>query len=266
LAERANSGSIMNFGAAADRDGRDERLPIMEASLRRDMRSLHPKSPLTRSGEGASISRQCSHEIVCAQGDASDTVFYIHHGQVRLTVVSEGGKEAMIGLLGRGDFFGEPCLIGHSRHTVTVTTMTECLMSLVEKATMIRLIREDPKISEMFTSYLLRRSARIQDDLVDQLFNSCEKRLARNLLLLADLGRGVAAEGNIPAISQAMLAEMVGTTRSRISHFMNKFRRLGFIDYDGEIKVHSSLWDVVLADCGVASQAAFGNGANVRHQ
>ena len=240
----------MNFDAATDRD-RDERLTIMEASIRRDICSHRPKSPLTRSGEGSSIARHCSGEIVCAQGDASDTVFYIHRGQVRLTVVSESGKEATIGFLGAGDFFGEPCLMGHSRHTATVTTMTECLTSRAERATMTRLLQEEPKISELFTSFLLRRNARLLDDLVDQLFNSSEKRLARNLLLLANLGRDGAAEGYIPPISQAMLAELVGTTRSRVSHFMNKFRRLGLIDYDSEIKVYSSLWDVVLPDGGV---------------
>jgi len=241
----------MNFDAATNRS-RDEGLPTMEASIRRDMCSHRPKSPLTRSGEGSSISRQCCNEIVCAQGDASDAVFYIHHGQVRLTVVSESGKEAVIGILGAADFFGELCLTGHSRHTATVTTITECLTSRVEKATMARLLQEEPKISELFTSFLLRRNGRLLDDLVDQLFNSSEKRLARNLLLLANLGRNGAAEGHIPPISQAMLAELVGTTRSRVSHFMNKFRRLGFIDYDGEIKVYRSLWDIILPEAGVA--------------
>jgi CRP-like cAMP-binding protein len=255
----------MNFDAASDHN-RDERVPIVETAVRRDTRLLHPKSPLTLSGEGTSISRHCSHEIVCAQGDASDAVFYIHHGRVRLTIVSESGKEALIGFLGAGDFFGEPCLMGHARHTATITTMTECLVSRVEKAVMTRLLQEEPKTSEMFTSFLLRRNARIQDDLVDQLFNSSEKRLARSLLLLANVGKDDAAEARIPAISQAMLAEMVGTTRSRVSHFMNKFRRLGFIDYDGEIEVYSSLWSVVLPDGGVVSRTDSGQCANVSRQ
>lgn len=256
----------MNIDATSDRDQRDERLPCMEGRVRSDMRSLHCRSPLTQSGEGTSISRQYANEIVCAQGDASDAVFYIHHGQIRLTIVSESGKEAMLGFLGAGDFFGESCLMGHSRHTATITTMSECLISRVEKATMVRLLREEPKISELFTSFLLRRNARIQDDLVDQLFNSSEKRLARTLLLLANLERYGAAEAVIPPISQTTLAEMIGTTRSRVSHFMNRFRRLGLIDYDGKIKVYSTLWDIVHPDGGVATWAASGRCANISRQ
>ena len=188
------------------------------------------------------------NEIVFAQGDAADSVFFIQKGKVKVTVVSEQGKEAVVAILGPGQFCGEGCLAGQPRRMATATAMTDCEIMRLEKATVIRALHDEPAFSEMFVSHLLARTIRVEEDLVDQLFNSSEKRLARALLLLANFGKEGRPEPIIAKISQETLAEMIGTTRSRVSYFMNKFRKLGFIDYNGTLEVHSPLLNVVLHD------------------
>jgi CRP-like cAMP-binding protein len=197
---------------------------------------------------GRSVAKYRKARKVYSQGDQADTVFYIQDGKVKVCVVSEQGKEAVVALHGPGDFFGEGCLNGHSVRTTTVVTMTECVIMRFEKAAIMRVLHEEPKFSEMFMSYLLSRNSRIEEDLVDQLFNSSEKRLARVLLLMANFGKEGRPEPVIGKISQETLAEMVGTTRSRVSMFMNKFRKLGFVKYNGNLEVHNSLLNVVLHD------------------
>lgn len=207
-----------------------------------------PKSFLAMVGEGRSIGEYRKDEIVFSQGDPADAVFYVQSGKVKLTVVSEQGKEAVVALLGTNDFFGEGCLAGQARRIATVATMTDSVIARVEKAAIVRVIRQEPAFSGMFIAHLLARAVRVEADLVDQLFNSSEKRLARLLLLLANFGKDEKPEPILAKISQETLAEMIGTTRSRVSTFMNKFRKLGFIDYNGDIEVHSSLLNVVLHD------------------
>ena len=175
-------------------------------------------------------------------------MFYMQEGKVKVTVVSEHGKEAVVAIHGTGDFFGEGCLTGQPRRLATATAMTESVIMRLDKATIVRVLHDEPAFSAKFMSYLLARNARVEEDLVDQLFNSSEKRLARLLLLMANFGKEGRPEPVIAKISQETLAEMVGTTRSRINVFMNKFRQLGFIEYNGHLKVHSSLLNVVLRD------------------
>jgi CRP-like cAMP-binding protein len=185
---------------------------------------------------------------VFRQGDPADAVFFIQRGKVKLTVLSAQGKQAVIALLGPGDFFGEGCLAGQPLRMATAVALTDATIIGLAKARMIRVLHRRSPFSEVFTAYLLSRNIRMEEDLVDQLFNSSEKRLARILLLLANFGKAGRPEPVVPRISQETLAEMVGTTRSRISFFMNKFRKLGFVDYDGGLEVHSSLLHVVLHD------------------
>ncbi len=185
---------------------------------------------------------------VFSQGDRADSVFYIEKGKVKLTVLSTRGKEAVVGILGSGDFFGEGSLAGQPLRMATATTITECSLLRLQKDTMIRMLYNEPALSGLFMSYLLARNVRIEEDLVDQLFNSSEKRLARILLLLTRFGKDGQHEPVVPRISQETLAEMVGTTRSRVSFFMNKFRKMGFIHYNGGLQVHSSLLNLVLHD------------------
>src|SRR6059036_4205239 len=185
---------------------------------------------------------------IFSQGSPADAVFYIEKGKVKLTVISTRGKEAVVAILGSGDFFGEGGLAGQPLRMATATSMTECSILRIKKETMIRMLHDEPAFSEVFMSYLLSRNARIEEDLVDQLFNSSEKRLARVLLLLTRFGKDGQRELVVPRISQETLAEMVGTTRSRVSFFMNKFRKLGLIDYNGGLHVHSSLLTIVLHD------------------
>ena len=193
-------------------------------------------------------------QILFSQGDTADAVFYIQAGKVKMTVVSEQGKEAVVAILERGAFLGESCLVGQTVRTATATTLEDARILRIDKAVMLRLLQEQPRFAEVFMSYLLTYSIRVQEDLVDQLFNSSEKRLARALLLLAHFGKESKPETVIAKISQETLAEMIGTTRSRVSFFMNKFRKLGFIDYKGGLRgngglhVHSSLLNVVLHD------------------
>jgi CRP/FNR family transcriptional regulator, cyclic AMP receptor protein len=210
--------------------------------------SFNPKSFLAKIGEGHSIRKYCENEVVFSQGEPADAVFYIKRGKVKVTVLSERGKEAVVAILGPEDFIGEGCLAGQPRRMATVVTMADSAIVRLDKSAIIRLIHEEPAFSEMFMAHLLARTIRIEADLIDQLFNSSEKRLARTLLLLANFGKDGKPEPVIAKISQEMLAEMVGTTRARVSFFMNKFRKLGFIDYNGGIEVHSSLLNVILHD------------------
>jgi CRP/FNR family transcriptional regulator, cyclic AMP receptor protein len=211
---------------------------------------FNPKSFLARVGDGRSIGKYGKDQIVFSQGEAADSVFYVQKGKVKVTVVSEQGKEAVVAILGTDEFFGEGCLAGQPQRMATVAAMTDSVIVRLEKAAIVRVIHEEPAFSEMFIAHLLGRTIRVEADLVDQLFNSSEKRLARVLLLLANFGKEGKPEPIIAKISQETLAEMIGTTRSRVSFFMNKFRNLGLIDYsggiEGGIKVHSSLLNVVL--------------------
>jgi len=206
------------------------------------------KTLLAAVGEGSATRDYQKAQPIFTQGDRADAVFFVQRGKVKLTVLSRQGKQAVIALLGPGDFFGEGCLAGQPVRMATATAMTEAAIVRLAKQTMIRALHRDAVFSELFTTYLLSRNIRMEEDLVDQLFNSSEKRLARILLLLANFGKEGRPEPVVPKISQETLAEMVGTTRSRISHFMNKFRKLGFVQYNGGLEVHSSLLHVVLHD------------------
>ena len=210
--------------------------------------TFDPKALLGRVNGGRSIVSFPRKQAIFSQGDAADAVFYLQEGRVKLTVVSKQGKEAVVGFVGPDMFFGEGCLAGQQLRMSTATATEDSTVLRFEKKGMIRLLHADPKFSELFTAYLLSRNIRFEEDLVDQLFNSSEKRLARILLLLAHFGKEGRQELVLPKISQETLAGMIGTTRSRVSHFMNKFRKLGFIDYNGGMLVHSSLLNIVLHD------------------
>jgi CRP/FNR family cyclic AMP-dependent transcriptional regulator len=207
-----------------------------------------PKAFLSKVNGGRAISDYRKDQIVFRQGDPSDAVFYIQSGKAKKTVLSEQGKEAVVALLDAGDFCGEGCLAGEALRLSTVSALTKCVIARISKADITQVIHEEPAFAELFISHLLARNSRVEEDLVDQLFNSSEKRLARVLLLLANFGKEGRPEPVIAKISQETLAEMIGTTRSRVSHFMNRFRELGLIDYNGHIEVHSSLLNVVLHD------------------
>jgi CRP-like cAMP-binding protein len=207
-----------------------------------------PKSFLAVVGEGRSIGEYGKDQIVFSQGDPADAVFYIQSGKVKVTVASEQGKEAVVAMLGTNDFFGEGCLAGQAQRIATVAAMTDSVIVRLEKVAIVRVIHREPAFSGIFIAHLLARAIRVEADLVDQLFNSSEKRLARLLLLLANFGKDEKPEPILAKISQETLADMIGTTRSRVSFFMNKFRKLGLIDYNGSIEVHSSLLNVVLHD------------------
>jgi CRP/FNR family transcriptional regulator, cyclic AMP receptor protein len=205
-----------------------------------------PKAFLSKVNGGRAISDYRKDQIVYMQGDLADSVFYVQSGKVKKTVASEQGKEAVVALLGTGDFFGEGCLTGQPLRLATVSAMAECVIVRITKAEITRVIHEEPAFAELFIAHLLARNSRVEQDLVDQLFNSSEKRLARILLLLANFGKEGRPEPILATISQETLAEMIGTTRARVSFFMNRFRKLGLVDYNGQIEVHSSLLDVVL--------------------
>jgi CRP/FNR family transcriptional regulator, cyclic AMP receptor protein len=207
-----------------------------------------PKVFLDTENSGRTISKYRKDQTLFLQGSPADAVFYIRKGKVKITVVSEQGKEAVVAIQGPNEFCGEGCLTGQARRLATASAMTECEIMRLEKPAMIRVLHDEPAFSEMFVSYLLARTIRVEEDLVDQLFNSSEKRLARALLLLANFGKDGRPEPVIAKVNQETLAELIGTTRSRVSHFMNKFRKLGFIDYNGHLEVHSSLLNVVLHD------------------
>jgi CRP/FNR family transcriptional regulator, cyclic AMP receptor protein len=209
---------------------------------------FNPKTFLAKVGKGKTTSLTSKQQLIFSQGDAADAVFYIQAGRVKLTVRSQHGKEAVVGVLEYGSFFGEGCLVGQRVCMATASTLEVSTIVRVEKAAMVRVLHDEPSFSELFTAYILSRNVRIQADLVDHLFNSAEKRLARILLLLAHYGKEGQPEPVIPKISQDTLANMVGTTRSRVSFFLNKFRKLGFIAYKGRMEVHSSLLNIVLHD------------------
>jgi CRP/FNR family cyclic AMP-dependent transcriptional regulator len=207
-----------------------------------------PKSFLAKVGHGRTISSYSKNQLIFRQGDAADSVFYIQTGKVKVTVLSELNKEAVVAILGKDEFCGEGCLRGQPKRIASATTLSKCEIMRIEKAAIILTLREEPLFSEIFVAHLLARMSRVEEDLVDQLFNSSEKRLARALLLLANFGKEGRPEPVITNVSQETLADMIGTTRSRVSFFMNKFRRLGFISYNGTLEVHSSLLSVVLLD------------------
>ncbi len=208
--------------------------------------SFDPNAFLATVKNGRTMTEYRTGQRIFSQGDAADSVFYIERGKIKIVVTSEQGREAVVGLLGDGDFFGEGCLIAQSLRLATAAAMTDATVMRLAKAEMIRVLHAEPAFAEVFTAHLLTRNSRIEADLVDQLFNSSERRLARTLLLLANFGKEGRPEPITTRISQETLAEMVGTTRPRVSFFMNKFRKLGFIDYNGELKVHNSLLSVVL--------------------
>ncbi|THD61700.1 MAG: Crp/Fnr family transcriptional regulator [Bradyrhizobium sp.] len=207
-----------------------------------------PQAFLAKVGDGKTVLIFHKNEAVFSQGDAADTVFYIQKGRVKVVVLSEQGKEAVVGIFEPGQFFGEGCLNGHPLRISTTTALEDCVITAITKTAMLAVLHAEPKFSELFMSYLLSRNSRIEEDLIDQLFNSSEKRLARLLLLLANFGKGGSPQPIKVHVSQETLAEMIGTTRSRVSFFMNKFRKLGFISYNGEIEVHNSLLNAVLHD------------------
>lgn len=210
--------------------------------------AFDPQQFLGRFGTGKAILKFKKDEVVFAQGDAADTVYYIQAGRVKVVVLSEQGKEAVVGILKHGQFFGEGCLNGHRLRISTTIALEPCVITSISKAAMIETLHNEPSFSDLFMSYLLTRNSRIEEDLIDQLFNSSEKRLARLLLLLANFGTESTTQPIAPHVSQETLAEMIGTTRSRVSFFMNKFRKLGLIDYNGKIEVHGALLHAVLHD------------------
>jgi CRP/FNR family transcriptional regulator, cyclic AMP receptor protein len=215
---------------------------------RKRLPAFNPQTFLSKVGSGKTNLTPHKKQVLYSQGDAADAVFYIQTGRVKLTVVSQQGREAVVAILERGGFLGESCLAGQTVRTATATALEDSSIVRIDKGAMIRVLHEEPTFAELFMSYLLAHSIRIQEDLVDQLFNSSEKRLARILLLMAHFGKEGKPEPVIAKVSQEMLAEMIGTTRSRVSFFMNKFRKLGFIDYNGGMHVHSSLLSIVLHD------------------
>jgi CRP/FNR family cyclic AMP-dependent transcriptional regulator len=222
-----------------------ERISMAKSTSKKAL--FDPAKFLATVAGGRTVSKYRKGDTVFLQGDSADAVFYVQKGKVKITVLSEQGKEAVVAVLGPDEFCGEGCLAGQPRRMATASAMMECKIMRLEKAAIIHVLRE-PAFSRMFVSHLLARSIRVEEDLVDQLFNSSEKRLARALLLLANFGKEGRPEPIIANVSQEMLAEMIGTTRSRVSFFMNKFRRLGFINYNGHLEIHSSLLSVVLHD------------------
>jgi CRP/FNR family cyclic AMP-dependent transcriptional regulator len=203
---------------------------------------------LAKASGGRTIGNYVENAFIFSQGDTADAIFYIRNGKVKLTVLSKQGKEAVVAILGAGDFLGEGCLAGQPLRMATATAMTDCSVMRLKKPTVVTLLHEEPAFAELFVAHLLSRNIRIEEDLVDQLFNSSEKRLARVLLLLANFGKEGTPQTVIPKMSQETLAEIIGTTRSRVSFFMNRFRKLGFIEYNGRLTIHSSLLNVVLHD------------------
>ena len=227
----------------------------VSAQLRRSPKKAILRSPvfdvklfLDSTGLGRKVTKFQGRETIFAQGDPAENVMYIQEGSVKLTVVNENGKEAVVAVLGPGDFLGEGCLVGRSIFMATATTIVPTTLLVIEKNEMIRVLHGEHEFSDRFIAYMLARNIRVEEDLIDQLFNSSEKRLARTLLLLARYGSPGQTHNALPKVSQEMLAEMIGTTRSRVNFFMNKFRKLGFIQYDGEIRVNDSLLSVVLHD------------------
>jgi CRP/FNR family transcriptional regulator, cyclic AMP receptor protein len=221
----------------------------MERRMKRqDKPDFDAKLFLAKAGKGRTLTEYPKKRQVFLQGDQADAIFYIQNGKIKLTVISKQGKEAVVGILGAGEFFGEGCLAGQPLRMASAATMSKCSIMRLEKAVVIRLLHDQPVFSSLVLHHLLSRNIRIEEDLVDQLFHSSEKRLARVLLLLANFGKEGKPEPVIAKVSQETLAEIVGTTRSRVSFFMNRFRKLGFIEYNGTLEVHSSLLNVILHD------------------
>jgi CRP/FNR family transcriptional regulator, cyclic AMP receptor protein len=220
----------------------------MRAKRKRPPRDFNLKKFLATVNGGRSVSDYRRGQKVFLQGDPADAVFYIQQGSIKVTVVSQRGKEAVVAMQGAGDFFGEGCLNGQPLRLATAAAMTESVIMRLDKASIVRVLHDEPTFSEFFMRHLLSRNARVEEDLVDQLFNSSEKRLARLLLLMANFGKEGRPEPVIAKVNQETLAEMIGTTRSRVSFFMNKFRKLGFIDYNGHLEVHTSLLNMVLRE------------------
>jgi CRP/FNR family transcriptional regulator, cyclic AMP receptor protein len=213
---------------------------------RKAKRKFDPEAFLAKADGGLTITKYAKGQAVFTQGEPADSIFYIREGRVKISVISAQGKEAVVAFLKARDFIGEGCLTGRSRRVSTARVLEDSVITRMDKATMVRVLLDEPKFSEKFTTHLLARTIRVEEDLVDQLFNSSEKRLARALLLLANFGKDGKPEPVIAKVSQETLADMIGTTRSRVSHFMNKFRELGYIHYNGDLEVHSSLLDAVL--------------------
>lgn len=230
--------------------------------MKRSLAPFDPKDFLAKVGNGRTISKYRKNQKIFSQGENADSVFYVQKGKAKVTIVSQQGKEAVIAILGKDEFLGEGCLAGQKLRIATATAMQECEIMKIEKSALVGALRVQPAFSELFVAHLLLRTIRVEEDLVDQLFNSSEKRLARALLLLANFGKEGKPETIITKVSQETLAEMIGTTRSRVSFFMNKFRKLGFISYNGKMEVHSSLLSVVLSDhAPVGGKASNGSAA-----
>jgi len=246
--DRSPGGRKLAGKASIDPARRTRRQPTSAGVSANGRSDFDPHAFLATIGEGRKALAFPKKHVIFAQGDSADAVFYIQEGKVRLTVVSKAGKEATIGILNDGDFFGEGSLAGQPLRMGSATAMTDCAVLRIDKKAMMEALHREHEFSDLFVAYLLARNIRYEEDLVDQLFNSSEKRLARILLLLANFGKEGRPETVVPKISQEMLAEMIGTTRSRVSFFMNRFRTLGFIHYNGGLQVHSSLLSVVLHD------------------
>jgi CRP/FNR family transcriptional regulator, cyclic AMP receptor protein len=248
-AKRISSvGSVRTAKPATDELERPSRLQAPKSQRKNGNGDFDPEAFLTHTGVGRTVVSLKKNETAFAQGDSADAIFHVQKGRMKVTVTSANGKEATLALVGAGEFLGEDCMVsGHPLRLATATAMTECAFK-ISKAEMLRVLRQEHTLSDVFVSFLLARNARIQADLVDHLFNSSEKRLARILLLLAQFGKESKPETVVPKISQEVLAEMIGTTRSRVSFFMNRFRKLGFVEYDGEIRVHNSLLNIFLQE------------------
>jgi len=249
-AKRVSSVDSVRFAKpSAVKSEEPSRLPTPKPQPTNGEAVFDAKAFLARAGLGKKILNLKKNETAFAQGDPADAIFYVQKGKLRVTVTSANGKEATITLVGEGEFLGENCMVSaHPLRLATATAMIDSALLRISKAEMTRVLHQEPELSEMFVSFLLARNARIQADLVDQLFNSSEKRLARILLLLAQFGKESKPEIVVPKISQEVLAEMIGTTRSRVSFFMNRFRKLGFIEYNGEIRVHNTLLNIFLQE------------------
>ena len=249
-AERVSSvDSVRSAKTATEEIAKPSRLQTPKLQPSNGDTAFDPETFLASAGLGRKVLNLKKNETAYAQGDRSDTIFYVQTGRLRVTVTSANGKEATIALVGAREFLGEDCMVSaHPLRLATATAMTECALLRISKAEMVRVLHQQRTLSTVFVSFLLSRNARMQADLVDQLFNSSEKRLARILLLLAQFGKESKPETVVPKISQELLAEMIGTTRSRVSFFMNRFRKLGFIEYNGEILVHNSLLNIFLQE------------------
>ncbi|MGC2112298.1 MAG: Crp/Fnr family transcriptional regulator [Candidatus Korobacteraceae bacterium] len=242
-------GSVRSAKPATDGIAEPSRPRAPRPQLVNGAMAFDAETFLARAGLGRKILHLKKNGTAYAQGDRADSIFYVQKGQLRVTVTSTNGKEATLALVGAGEFLGENCMASaHLLHLATATAMTDCDLLRISKPEMVRVLHEEQELSDVFVSFLLTRNARIQADLVDQLFNSSEKRLARILLLLAQFGKESKPETVVPKISQETLAEMIGTTRSRVSFFMNRFRKLGFIEYNGEIRVHNTLLNIFLQE------------------